>query len=102
MTDIINEEKYKAPDFSFFVTTLAIQASICLGILPNPTTNKKEENLQQARFIIDTLAMLKEKTKNNLSPEEGKLIENILAELQLQYVNQTNSKKQGEQKGEQK
>ncbi len=98
MTDIINEEKYKEPDFNFFVTTLAIQASVCLGILPNPATNKKEENIQQARFIIDTLAMLKDKTKNNLSAEEGKLIENILAELQLQYANQANAKKQGEQK----
>ncbi len=97
MTEI-NEEKYKEPDFSFFVTTLAIQASVSLGILPNPATNKKEENIQQARFIIDTLAMLKDKTKNNLKEEEGKLIENILAELQLQYVNQTNAKEQGEQK----
>ncbi|MFA6349762.1 MAG: DUF1844 domain-containing protein [Candidatus Omnitrophota bacterium] len=93
-----NIENYKEPDFNFFVTTLAIQASVCLGILPNPATNKKEENIQQARFIIDTLAMLKEKTKNNLAPEEGKLIENILAELQLQYANQINAKNKGEQK----
>ncbi|MCX5711579.1 MAG: DUF1844 domain-containing protein [Candidatus Omnitrophica bacterium] len=93
-----NIENYKEPDFSFFTTTLAIQASVCLGILPNPATNKKEENIQQARFIIDTLAMLKEKTKNNLNPEETKLIENILAELQVQYVNITNAKTKGEQK----
>lgn len=74
------------PDFNFFITTLAIQASIFLGETPNPVTNKKEEDLNQAKFIIDTLNMLKEKTKGNLSKEESNVLEAVLYELRMQYV----------------
>ena len=74
------------PDFNFFITTLAIQASIALGQVPNPATNKKELDLQQAKFLIDTLAMLKEKTKGNLTTEEATLLDNLLYELRVQYV----------------
>jgi len=73
-------------DFSFFITTLALQATIFLGTIPNPATNKKEEDLPQAKFIIDTLGMLKEKTINNLKDEEVKLLENVLYELRTQYL----------------
>ena len=83
----------EAPDFKFFVTTLAIQASIFLGVLPNPVTNKKEEkNLTQAKFIIDTLDMLKEKTKGNLASEEGAFMENVIYELKMQYVSEVEGK----------
>jgi len=74
------------PDFNFFITTLSIQASIALGSLANPITNKIEEDLTQAKFIIDTLGMLKEKTKGNLKEEEANLLENVLYELRMQYV----------------
>ena len=72
--------------FSFFVSTLALQASVFLGVIPNPATNKTEKNLAQAKFIIDTLSMLKDKTKGNLNAEEDKLQENVLYELRMQYV----------------
>ena len=77
------------PDFNFFVTTLALQASIFLGAIPNPATNKKEEDFTQAKFIIDTLGMLKEKTKGNLNPHEADLLENVLYELRMQYIDRT-------------
>lgn len=77
------------PDFNFFVTTLALQATIFLGAIVNPATNKKEEDLTQAKFIIDTLGMLKEKTKGNLSPQESDLLENVLYELRVQYINKS-------------
>lgn len=85
------EEKFIPPeaDFKFFVTTLSIQASIFLGIIPNPVTNQKEENIPEAKFIIDTLGMLQEKTKGNLNQEEKNLLENLLYELRLQYVDKT-------------
>ena len=66
------------PDFSFFITTLALQASIALGIVVNPSTNQKEENINQAKFMLDTLGMLKEKTKGNLTKEEENLLDNVL------------------------
>ncbi len=77
------------PDFNFFITTLALQVSISLGQIPNPQTKQKEEDLKQAKFIIDTLGMLKEKTKGNLSPEENNLLENMLYELRMQYISKT-------------
>ena len=77
------------PDFSFFVTTLSLQASIDLGQVPNPVTNKKEEDLVQAKFIIDTLGMLKEKTQGNLTPGETNFMENVLYELRMQYIAKT-------------
>ena len=74
------------PDFNFFVTTLALQASIALGQVPNPATNAKETDTTQAKFLIDTLGMLKEKTKGNLTPDETNLLENVLYELRMQYI----------------
>lgn len=76
-------------DFSFFITTLALQASIFMGIMVNPSTDKKEEDLPQAKFIIDTLGLLKEKTKGNLTKEEGVILDNLLYELRMQYISKT-------------
>ncbi|MFH1578080.1 MAG: DUF1844 domain-containing protein [Candidatus Omnitrophota bacterium] len=75
------------PTFSFFTSTLALQASVFLGQIPDPATNKKIKNLSQAKFIIDTMAMLKDKTVNNLTDDEANLLENVLYELRMQYVN---------------
>lgn len=82
------------PDFNFFITTLALQASIALGEIANPVTNKKEKDLTQAKFLIDTLGMLKEKTRGNLKPQENDVLENILYELRMQYI----ANSQGENK----
>jgi hypothetical protein len=88
------EEQLPEADFSFFITTLAVQASIALGAMANPVTQKLEVNLSQAKLIIDTLGVLKEKTQGNLSSEEDSLLENMLYELRMQYLTQT----KGEQK----
>ncbi len=74
------------PDFKFFISTLSLQASIFLGQIPNPATQKIEEDLTQAKFMIDTLGMLAEKTKNNLSAEEVDLLESLLYELRTVYL----------------
>ncbi|MCM8762939.1 MAG: DUF1844 domain-containing protein [Candidatus Omnitrophica bacterium] len=77
------------PTFNLFVSTLAMQVSIFLGAMPNPITEKKEENLPQAKFIIDTLDMLKTKTKGNLTPEEEKYLEEVLYNLRMFYLEKT-------------
>lgn len=74
------------PDFNFFITTLSLQASIALGQVANPVTNKTEEDITQAKFLIDTLGMLKDKTKDNLSQDESTLLENLLYELRMVYL----------------
>jgi hypothetical protein len=85
------EGKFVPPeaDFKFFVTTLALQASIFLGVMEDPVSHKKEENLPQAKFIVDTLAMLKDKTKGNLDAPEADMLENVLYELRLHYIQKT-------------
>ncbi len=80
------ETKKLEPNFSFFISTLGLQASIFLGIVANPTSNKKEKNLPQAKFIINTLEMLKIKTKNNLTSDEEKLLSSIVSELKTQFT----------------
>lgn len=76
-------------DFRFFLTTLGMQAWIALGVLPNPMTDKTEENLNQAKYIIDCLELLETKTKGNLDADEQELLENLLYELHLGFVNKT-------------
>lgn len=83
---------FPEPDFKFFLTNLAMQAWMGLGVIPNPATQKTEENPEQSKFIIDTLDILKEKTKGNLDKEESELLEHILYELHLAYVNKTIAK----------
>ncbi|MGE5307628.1 MAG: DUF1844 domain-containing protein [Deltaproteobacteria bacterium] len=87
------EEQLPEADFSFFVTSLAMQAAISLGQLPNPVTQKVEENLGHAKLIIDTLGMLREKTRGNLSAEEDSLLDNYLYDLRTQYIAKTKEPK---------
>ncbi|MDP3041877.1 MAG: DUF1844 domain-containing protein [Candidatus Omnitrophota bacterium] len=80
------------PDFKFFITTLTLQASIALGHMANPATGKTEEDPTQAKFLIDTLGMLEEKTKGNLNREETDLLENLLYELRVAYLGKKEDK----------
>ena len=72
--------------FDSFISGLSMQAMIFLGLIPNPLTKKTEVNLEQSRYIIDTIDMLKEKTKGNLTAEETELIEAALYELKMKYA----------------
>lgn len=73
-------------NFLNYVTSLGFQAMIFMGEIPNPMTNEVEKNLTQAKFLIDTLAMLKEKTAGNLNDQESSLLESSIYELQMRYV----------------
>jgi hypothetical protein len=73
-------------EFKFFITTLSLQASIALGHMANPASGKTEPDPAQAKFLIDTLGMLQEKTKGNLTQEETDLLENLLYELRVAYL----------------
>ena len=72
--------------FNLFITSLMMQGLIALGDLEHPVTKAKERNLQQAKFIIDTLAMLQEKTRNNLAGDEAATLESVLYELRMRFV----------------
>jgi hypothetical protein len=70
----------------FLCTTLATQAMIALGQVPNPLTGKTELRLKQAKHYIDTLGMLEEKTVGNRTPDETELFTDLLHQLRMAYV----------------
>lgn len=74
-------------DFSTFVMSLATSALYHMGLVPDPETDEKiPANLPIARHTIDTLDMLQEKTRGNLEPEEERLLEGMLYELRMRFV----------------
>ncbi len=72
--------------FSVLVTSIASAAAMSLGVAPNPATGKIEPDRAMAKFNIDLLTVLKEKTKNNLTNEEQQLINYLLQDLHLKFV----------------
>lgn len=76
-------------NFNLFLSSLMIEALIALGEAENPFTKKKEVNLGHAKYIIDLISMLEEKTKNNLEAGEKETIEEILYELRMRFVAKT-------------
>lgn len=87
-------------NFLNYVTSLGFQAMIFMGVIPHPMTDKIEKNLAQAKFLIDTLSMLKEKTVGNLTEQENNLLESSIYELQMKYVElvQEEASSEGEKK----
>ena len=73
-------------DFGNFILSLSTSALIQLGEIQDPFTQKVTKNLPLAQQTIDLIGMLKEKTKGNLSPEEGKIMEYVLYDLRMRYV----------------
>ena len=57
---------YHEPDFKIFISSLGMQTMIAMGKMQNPLTKKIEKNMEQAKYLIDTLGIIKDKTKNNL------------------------------------
>jgi hypothetical protein len=75
-----------AQRFIEFVMMQAQNAAFMLGQIPHPQTGKAEVNLDMAQLLIDQLVMVQEKTKGNLSNDEGRILANALANLQIAFV----------------
>ena len=73
-------------DFSTFIMSLTSSAFYHLGDIADPETGKTETNLPAVQQTIEMLIMLKEKTEGNLSEEEGKLLEQLIYELQMKFM----------------
>ena len=72
--------------FIEFVLMQAQQIALLLGQIPGPDGKPMEPNLPMARIFIDQLEMIREKTRGNLTKEEGDVLNKVLAELQLAFV----------------
>jgi hypothetical protein len=77
-------------DFPSYLLSYYTQGLVLLGEVPNPYTNKKEEDVEGARHIVDLLSMLEQKTKGNLSKEEEQLLDSVLYELRMKFMAKTN------------
>ncbi|MCE9555022.1 MAG: DUF1844 domain-containing protein [Planctomycetes bacterium] len=73
-------------DLSTLVSLLATQAMVSLGALPNPLSHQVETDPAQARHFIDLLEMLDKKTQGNTTPQEARLLDGILHELRIAWV----------------
>ena len=72
--------------FSTLVISLGSSTVMAMGLAPNPHSEKVEKDLKMAQFNIDLLVMLREKTKNNLSADETRLVDHVIHDLQLKFV----------------
>lgn len=83
-------EETKGPpleaNFGLFLSGLGMEALISMGEIENPFTKKKQTDLIQAKYIIDTIQMLKEKTGGNLDKEEAGLLDGLLYQLRMKFV----------------
>lgn len=73
-------------NFSTFVISLSTQVLMHLGEVPSPLSGKIETDVPAAKQMIDLLAMLREKARGNLSANEDRLMEDILFDLRMKYV----------------
>ncbi len=90
MEDLGGEEEIPGAEdpasFVNFLSTLATNAAASLGAMPHPVTGQRSLDLDTGKYWLDVLGMLSEKTKGNLHPQESRLLEGLLGDLRMQYV----------------
>jgi hypothetical protein len=79
-------EAAPAPQFAEVLNIIAMQAMAALGLLGGPEGQRMPPNLEAAKHFIDLLQVLDDKTKNNLNPEERTLLEQVLYEMRMTFV----------------
>jgi len=73
-------------DFSTHILSLASSAMIALGKMPAPDDVDQPLDLEAARHLIDVLGMLEQKTKGNLDEAEQKLLQSLIYDLRVEFV----------------
>jgi hypothetical protein len=79
------------PTFLTIIQMFQLEGMVALGKMLNPANNQITKNLEHAKYVIDILDLLHEKTKGNLDQDEEKFISNALSTLKLNYVEETNN-----------
>ena len=80
--------------FVSFLMSIASNAASALGMMEHPVTHQREVDVELGKHWIDVLGMLEKKTKGNLTPQEKRMLEGLLADLRMQYVSLANSPQQ--------
>ena len=86
------KEAIEKATFLSIVMRMATGAYISLGLVPDPTTEKTNKDLEISKYLIDSLIILREKTIGNLDKEEEGYLNNIIQDLELKYVKEKESK----------
>lgn len=73
-------------NFATFLVGLSSEALAALGEIPDPSSNQRRRDLVAAQQLIDVIGMLQEKTRGNLDANEQNLLEAILFDLRMKYV----------------
>jgi len=73
-------------NFATFIVGLSTQALLHLGEIPDPTSNHPVRDLAAAQQLIDILGLLRDKTRGNLDRDEAGLLDSILFDLRMKYV----------------
>jgi len=91
----MSEPQLPEPSLQVLVSTYATQAAVALGQIENPVTKQREEDLVQAKFAIDLLQVLEEKTKGNLTDEEQQFLKDCLYQLRMVFIDKSAGKGEG-------
>jgi hypothetical protein len=83
----VENKEESAATFSDFLFWLATMAAVQFGDIPDPASGRPiEPNLVGAGHLIEVIGMLQEKTAGNLSPEESTLVDSLLYDLRMRFV----------------
>jgi len=80
--------------FVSFLMSIASNAASALGMMEHPVTHQREVDVELGKHWIDVLGMLQKKTAANVTPQEKRMLEGLLADLRMQYVSLVNSPQQ--------
>ena len=95
--ELSEEDMAEARDpasFISFVMSIASNAASALGMMEHPVTHQREVDVELGKHWIDILGMLQKKTEGNLTSQEKRMVEGLLADLRMQYVSLINSPQQ--------
>lgn len=76
------------PNFLMLIQMYNFEGMIALGKVPNPATNQMSKSLEHAKYVIDVLEVLKDKTRGNLDSEESRFLDQTISSLKLNYVDE--------------
>src|SRR5262249_24457556 len=80
--------------FVSFLMMLAQNAASTRGMVEHPVTHQRDVDIESGKHWIDVLGMLQKKTAGNLTPQEKRMLDGLLADLRMQYVSLVNSPQQ--------
>ncbi len=94
----VQSESQEMPPASLLtlVSTLTTEIMIALGQIPHPASGQLQPNPDIAKYLIDTICMLQEKTKGNVDEDEIKMFEDLTHQLKMAYVAFTDAMKEAE------